>query len=221
MAKAELFLGHDSGPMHLAANVGTPCVAVFSARCHPGVWFPRGTGHQVIYHETECAGCMLFTCTTQQYVLAVVVPVAASFRLSMLLFAFLLGSAATVPPAVTPILVVMVLANLIQMVAQSLLLHAGFFREISRIGATVAVAMIVATAISVAVKFDVVGFLVVYALVYTAGALYLAIAAYRGPIRAALPQGRRNGNAPRHQPRRVDRRSSESPIRSRLTCRRR
>src|SRR3984893_1922608 len=46
------------------------------------------------------------------------------------LFAFLLGSAATVPPAVTPILVVMLLANLVQMVAQSLLLHAGFFREI-------------------------------------------------------------------------------------------
>jgi O-antigen/teichoic acid export membrane protein len=101
------------------------------------------------------------------------------------LFAFLLGSAATVPPAVTPILIVMVLANLVQMVAQSLLLHAGFFREISRIGATVAVAMIVATAISVTVKFDIVEFLAVYAAVYTGGALYLAVAAFRGPIRAA------------------------------------
>ena len=58
------------------------------------------------------------------------------------LFAFLLGSAATVPPTVTPILVVMLLANLVQMVAQSLLLHAGFFREISRIGLGVAVAMV-------------------------------------------------------------------------------
>jgi O-antigen/teichoic acid export membrane protein len=105
------------------------------------------------------------------------------------LFAFLLGSAATVPPTVTPILVMMVLANLIQMVAQSLLLHAGFFREISRIGATVAIAMILATAISIAAKFDIVGFLAVYTVVYTAGALYLAIAAYRGPIRAALPHG--------------------------------
>ena len=104
------------------------------------------------------------------------------------LFAFLLGSAATVPPAVTPILVVLLLANLIQMVAQSLLLHAGFFREISRIGAGVAVAMVAATALSVAAKFDIVEFLAAYAAVYTAGALFLAIAAMRGPIRAAAHQ---------------------------------
>ena len=65
LKKADLFLGHDSGPMHLAANVGTPCVAVFSARVHPGVWYPRGEGHQAIYHRTECANCKLFVCTTQ------------------------------------------------------------------------------------------------------------------------------------------------------------
>ncbi len=101
------------------------------------------------------------------------------------LFAFLLGTAATVPPAVTPILVVMLIANLVQMVAQSLLLHAGFFREISRIGAGVAVAMIIATGIAVGIKLDIVQFLAVYAAVYTAGALYLAIAAIRGPVHAA------------------------------------
>jgi O-antigen/teichoic acid export membrane protein len=105
------------------------------------------------------------------------------------LFAFLLGHAATVPPTVAPILVVMLLANLVQMVAQSLLLHSGFFREISRIGAGVAAAMIVATAIAVAARLDVVQFLGVYAAVYTAGALYLAVAAYRGPVRAAAANG--------------------------------
>ncbi len=103
------------------------------------------------------------------------------------LFAFLLGAAATVPPAISPILIVMVLANLVQMVAQSLLLHAGFFREISRIGASVAMAMIAATAISVVAKLDIVEFLAVYTAVYTAGALYLVAAAYRGPFRAASP----------------------------------
>ncbi len=65
LKKADLFLGHDSGPMHLAANVGTPCVAVFSARVHPGIWYPRGEGHQAIYHKTECANCKLFVCTIQ------------------------------------------------------------------------------------------------------------------------------------------------------------
>ncbi len=117
--------------------------------------------------------------------------VPAAFACGLLIFAsrqlfvFLLGSAATVPPTVTPILVVMLLANLVQMVAQSLLLHAGFFREISRIGSGVAVAMVVATAIAVVAKLTVVGFLGFYAAVYTAGAIYLAIAAYRGPILAA------------------------------------
>jgi hypothetical protein len=82
----------------------------------------------------------------------------------------------------------MVLANLVQMVAQSLLLHAGFFREISRIGAGVAIAMIVATAISVMARLNIVEFLGVYTAVYTSGALYLVIAAYRGPIRAASSQ---------------------------------
>jgi hypothetical protein len=105
------------------------------------------------------------------------------------LFAFLLGSAATVPPTVTPVLVVMLIANLVQMVAQSLLLHAGFFREIARIGAGVAVAMVIATAIAVAGNLTVVAFLGVYAAVYTAGALYLAVAAYRGPVLAASSSG--------------------------------
>ena len=59
---AAIFIGHDSGPMHLSAAVGTPCVAIFSARNKPGVWFPYGKHHKVIYHQTECFGCGLETC---------------------------------------------------------------------------------------------------------------------------------------------------------------
>ena len=59
---ATIFLGHDSGPMHLAASVGTPCVAIFSARNKPGVWFPYGAEHKVIYHKTDCFGCGLDIC---------------------------------------------------------------------------------------------------------------------------------------------------------------
>lgn len=57
LERAELFLGHDSGPMHLAAAVGTRSVVVFSARNLPRVWFPRGENHRVIYHHRSCAGC--------------------------------------------------------------------------------------------------------------------------------------------------------------------
>ena len=63
MRGAALFLGHDSGPMHLAAAVGVPCVAVFCARAKPGVWFPWGSRLKVIYHQTECFGCELTVCT--------------------------------------------------------------------------------------------------------------------------------------------------------------
>ncbi|HVB81189.1 MAG TPA: glycosyltransferase family 9 protein [Candidatus Binataceae bacterium] len=41
----------DSGPMHLAAAVGTRCVAVFSRHNLPGQWFPFGVGHKVLYPE--------------------------------------------------------------------------------------------------------------------------------------------------------------------------
>ncbi|MHB8301667.1 MAG: glycosyltransferase family 9 protein [Acidobacteriaceae bacterium] len=66
LARARLFLGHDSGPMHLAASVGTPCVAVFAARNLPRVWFPWGEQHRVVYRQTDCAGCDLETCVEQK-----------------------------------------------------------------------------------------------------------------------------------------------------------
>ncbi len=61
-----MFLGHDSGPMHLAASVGTPVVAVFAARNIPRVWFPLGEQNEVVYHRVECWGCGLETCVEQR-----------------------------------------------------------------------------------------------------------------------------------------------------------
>ena len=66
LARARLFMGHDSGPMHLAAAVGTPSVAVFSARNRPRAWFPWGSQHEVIYHRTDCWGCELEPCIEQK-----------------------------------------------------------------------------------------------------------------------------------------------------------
>jgi heptosyltransferase-3 len=62
LACVPVFIGHDSGPMHLAAAVGTPCAAIFSARDLPGHWFPYGRAHTVFYKKTECAGCRLDVC---------------------------------------------------------------------------------------------------------------------------------------------------------------
>lgn len=66
LRRAELFLGPDSGPMHFAAGVGVPCVIAFAARTKPGIWFPQGHGHRVLYRHVDCAGCNLETCIEQK-----------------------------------------------------------------------------------------------------------------------------------------------------------
>jgi heptosyltransferase III len=66
LARSRVFIGHDSGPMHLAAAVQTPCVAIFAARNKPRVWFPYGEQHQVVYHRVDCWGCGLETCIVEK-----------------------------------------------------------------------------------------------------------------------------------------------------------
>lgn len=66
LAHARIFVGHDSGPMHLAAAVQTPCVAIFAARNKPRVWFPHGKQHRIVYHQTDCWGCGLETCIVER-----------------------------------------------------------------------------------------------------------------------------------------------------------
>ena len=61
------------------------------------------------------------------------------------LFTFLLRSAATVPHAVVPILVVLLLVSVLQIVSETLLQFTGFFRSLAYNGAAVAIAMLVAT----------------------------------------------------------------------------
>ncbi len=101
------------------------------------------------------------------------------------LFAFLLRSAATVPPAITPILVVLLAASVLQIVSEALLQFTGFFRSLAYNGVAVLAAMLAATAFAYASGFGLTGFLALYAAIYAAGAVALTIAAVYGPIRAA------------------------------------
>src|SRR5688572_7186589 len=66
MSRCATFIGNDSGPTHLAAMLGVPCVAIFSARNAPGQWEPLGEHHVVIEDRPECAGCMLDDCLHEQ-----------------------------------------------------------------------------------------------------------------------------------------------------------
>lgn len=62
LGNTELFLGPDSGPMHLAAAVGVPCAIAFSARDRRGKWFPIGAGNRIVYRRIECEECQLEVC---------------------------------------------------------------------------------------------------------------------------------------------------------------
>ena len=49
IALASLFIGNDSGPMHLANAVGVPLIAIFANFAPPGMWFPMGEQARVFY----------------------------------------------------------------------------------------------------------------------------------------------------------------------------
>jgi ADP-heptose:LPS heptosyltransferase len=66
LERCRLYLGNDSGAMHLAAAVDVRCVAVFAARDFPGMWDPYGNGHVVIRRQVDCEGCQLQTCIDQK-----------------------------------------------------------------------------------------------------------------------------------------------------------
>lgn len=65
LAACRLYVGNDTGTMHLAAFAGTPCVALFSARDEPGKWAPYGPSHTVLRTDPACSLCMRRECTTQ------------------------------------------------------------------------------------------------------------------------------------------------------------
>jgi predicted lipopolysaccharide heptosyltransferase III len=59
--KSALFVGSDSGAMHMASAVGTPVVALFGPS-NPREWGPRGGPVEVIYKEIDCRSCFHPTC---------------------------------------------------------------------------------------------------------------------------------------------------------------
>ncbi len=58
--KCDLFLTNDTGPMHIAAAVGTPTLALFGPGNH--IRFqPLGDAHTIIRHDVPCSPCKQFT----------------------------------------------------------------------------------------------------------------------------------------------------------------
>jgi len=55
----------DSGPMHLAAAVGTPVIALFGPT-DPARTGPYGTGHTIVRAGLSCSPCLLKKCSTKE-----------------------------------------------------------------------------------------------------------------------------------------------------------
>jgi 3-deoxy-D-manno-octulosonic-acid transferase/heptosyltransferase-1 len=61
--EAALLVTTDSGPMHLAAAVGTPIVALFGPT-DPARTGPYGPGHRIIRKGLSCSPCFRKRCET-------------------------------------------------------------------------------------------------------------------------------------------------------------
>jgi len=66
LAQCRLYVGNDTGTMHIAAAVETPCVAIMSALDWPGHWNPYGSGHTVLRRSVPCEGCLLKVCERER-----------------------------------------------------------------------------------------------------------------------------------------------------------
>jgi ADP-heptose:LPS heptosyltransferase len=66
LQQCSLYLGNDTGTMHLAAAVGVPCVAVFTSRENRDSWHPLGDAHVILRRDLPCSGCMLERCEIER-----------------------------------------------------------------------------------------------------------------------------------------------------------
>lgn len=62
IAECAMYLGNDTGTMHLATAVGIPCVAIFASIDWKGRWWPTGGAHRIFRQTVECEGCFTPDC---------------------------------------------------------------------------------------------------------------------------------------------------------------
>jgi heptosyltransferase-2 len=65
LRRAALLISNDSGPVHVAAAVGTPVVDIFGRNqqgLSPQRWGPLGEGHVILHKEVGCVTCLAHRC---------------------------------------------------------------------------------------------------------------------------------------------------------------
>ena len=62
MRHCAVFVGNDTGTMHIASTAGIPCVGIYSSRQWRGLWEPYTATKRILRSEIECEGCGLTEC---------------------------------------------------------------------------------------------------------------------------------------------------------------
>ncbi len=73
LSRCHLFVGNDSGAMHVAASVGLPVVAVFGPT-DPGGTAPVTPRHSIVQQKPYCSPCFLKRCPTDHRCMTAVTP---------------------------------------------------------------------------------------------------------------------------------------------------
>ena len=79
LEKAELFIGNDSGPMHLAAAVQTPVVTFFGPS-EPHKYGPYGIRHELLEVELACRPCDHVHCIHSEFLCMTRLPITEIVR---------------------------------------------------------------------------------------------------------------------------------------------
>jgi ADP-heptose:LPS heptosyltransferase len=61
---ADVVVTNNTGPMHMAAALGTPVVALFALTNPPEQWGPWKVPHRMLWHEVPCRLCYSRVCPT-------------------------------------------------------------------------------------------------------------------------------------------------------------
>ncbi|MDA1211995.1 MAG: glycosyltransferase family 9 protein [Planctomycetota bacterium] len=98
LSLARVVISTDSGPMHMAAMVGVPVVALFGPT-HPVTSGPFGDGHRVLHRRLPCSYCFKKECPTQHECLDLLSPAEVWNAVSDVLFT---GDSQVMLPIVDP-----------------------------------------------------------------------------------------------------------------------
>ena len=71
---ADLTITNNTGPMHVAAAVKTPVVALFALTNPPAQWGPWRVPHRQLFHDVSCRLCYSRVCPYGQECLSLVTP---------------------------------------------------------------------------------------------------------------------------------------------------